>query len=418
MGLGGARFRDIRFQHSAPTRFGQKYRDEIAASPRIAACLNANLVDLTLDADLASVTAAHFRSYDPADPGFAVRARVFCLALGGLENPRMLLNFTRQKPQGIGNDHDLVGRHFCEHPSRIVAEARFSHPQAIEEDSLAPTRAFMLERGTLGFTLKVSWRDRPPDPLLRALKSGVECATPGTRRLAERVLGRPSLCRWGGVEEFLARRWPDSHPTGWVWMATEQALNPDSRMMLGDDTDAFGLRRIRFDWRLTDLDYHTMQTAVLTLGEHFAESDLGRIRIHDWLLAEEPRMPKDGSDSCTATSGTAATTRCAPPAWPTARARGWSTATAGCTAPPTSISAARASSAPRASATPPSPSCSWRCGSATIWRRSAWPARPARGPRRERCVNPLCRRGARAEENVARIPGGAVQSAANIGGAA
>ena len=118
MGLGGARFRDIRFQHSAPTRFGQKYRDEIAASPRIAACLNANLVDLTLDADLASVTAAHFRSYDPADPGFAVRARVFCLALGGLENPRMLLNFTRQRPQGIGNDHDLVGRHFCEHPSR------------------------------------------------------------------------------------------------------------------------------------------------------------------------------------------------------------------------------------------------------------------------------------------------------------
>ena len=62
----------------------------------------------------------------------------------------------------------------------------------------------------------------------------------GTRRLAERVLGRPSLCRWGGVEEFLARRWPDSHPTGWVWMATEQALNPDSRVMLGDDPTPSG----------------------------------------------------------------------------------------------------------------------------------------------------------------------------------
>ena len=158
----GGRFRDIRFQHSPPTRFGQKYRDAIAADPRISACLNANLVDLTLDADLATVSAAHFRSYDPADPGFAVRARVFCLALGGLENPRMLLNFTRQKPQGIGNDHDLVGRFFCEHPSRTVAEARLTHRPEIEVDSLAPTRAFMLATGTLGYTLKVSWRDFPP----------------------------------------------------------------------------------------------------------------------------------------------------------------------------------------------------------------------------------------------------------------
>ena len=113
--------------------------------------------------------------------------------------------------------------------------------------------------------------------------------------MAERLLGRPARCRWGGVEEFLARRWPDSHPTGWVWIATEQALNPDSRVMLGDDRDAFGLRRIRFDWQLTELDYHTMQTAVLALGEHFAEADIGRIRIHDWLLAEDPEMP-DGVD--------------------------------------------------------------------------------------------------------------------------
>ena len=38
------------------------------------------------------------------------------LALGGLENPRALLNFRDQKPNGIGNDNDLVGRYFCEHP--------------------------------------------------------------------------------------------------------------------------------------------------------------------------------------------------------------------------------------------------------------------------------------------------------------
>ena len=288
-------FRSVRFQRSPPTRLGQKYRDEIAAAPRIACCVNANLVDLGLSADLATVTGAHFRSYAPGDPGFTVRARVYALCLGGFENPRMLLNFTGQKPNGIGNDHDLVGRYFCEHPSRVVADAIFNHDQWIEEDNLAPTPEFIRAEGILGFNAKVSWRDYPPDTLAKSLKSGAECATPFTRRLSERLLGRPPRCRWPGVEEFLARRWPDSQPSGWVWMAVEQALNPDSRVTLGEDTDSFGLRRIRFDWRITDLDYHTMRTGILAMGALFAEQDIGRIRIRDWLLAENPQLP-DGTD--------------------------------------------------------------------------------------------------------------------------
>jgi choline dehydrogenase-like flavoprotein len=203
----------------------------------------------------------------------------------------MLLNFNRQKPQGIGNDHGLVGRYFCEHPSRIVADIRYTHRQDIEQSRLVPTPGFLRENGTLDFTLWIEWRDYPPDPLFRALKSGAKCATPALRRLSD-VPGGPIPCRWGGaVEEFLARRYPDSHPTGRAFMVSEQALNPDSRVMLSDQTDDFGLRRIRFDWRLTDLDYHTMQAGVLGLGAYFAENDIGRIRIRDWLLGDDPRLP-------------------------------------------------------------------------------------------------------------------------------
>jgi choline dehydrogenase-like flavoprotein len=207
----------------------------------------------------------------------------------------MLLNFTSQKPNGIGNDRDLVGRYFCEHPSRVVADAIFNHDQWIEEDNLVATPEFIRAEGTLGFNVKVSWRDYPPETLARSLKQGAQCATALTRRLSERLLERPPKCRWPGVEEFFARRWPDSQPSGWVWMAVEQALNPDSRVMLGEDTDSFGLRRIRFDWRITDLDYHTMRTGALAAGALFAEQDIGRIRIRDWLLAENPQLP-DGTD--------------------------------------------------------------------------------------------------------------------------
>jgi choline dehydrogenase-like flavoprotein len=286
------RLRGIQFQHSRPTRFAEKYQGELAADPRITGVLNANLVDLRLAPDLATVAGAVFRSYAPGDPGVTLRARAFVLAMGGMETPRMLLNFADQKPRGIGNDHDLVGRFFCEHPSGDVAHAVLAHPQGIEQDNFAPTEALMAAEGILGFTIKVNWRAFPEEPAWKAGKQMLECATPFTRDVAERSLGRKPFCRTaGGVEEFLARRWPDANPTGVVWMATEQALNPDSRVTLGAEEDRFGLRRLRFSWQLSDLDYHTMRTALTVFGTHLAEQDLGRLRIADWLLAPNPRVP-------------------------------------------------------------------------------------------------------------------------------
>ena len=38
---------------------------------------------------------AVFRSYAPDDPGFTVAAKAYVLCTGGIENPRLLLNFRR-----------------------------------------------------------------------------------------------------------------------------------------------------------------------------------------------------------------------------------------------------------------------------------------------------------------------------------
>ena len=295
----GDRFRNVQFRHSPPafregepTRFGAKYRDEVAAAARIACCLNANLVDLRLDPDLATVTGAVFRSYAAGDPGFTVRARAFCLCMGGLENPRMLLNFRSQKPNGIGNDQDLVGRYFCDHPTHRIAEVLFAHEQAITEYDLAPTLDFMLGEQVLDFVLWVIWRgDRRPIDRAKAFRMAAKCAAPFTERLARHVYGQAPTCHWRGLEEYSVLRDPDRYPTGYVWMQTEQFLNRDSRVGLAEATDAFGLRRIRFDWRLAGIDYHTMQTAMLTLGEHFAEQDIGRLKVRDWLFAANPVPP-------------------------------------------------------------------------------------------------------------------------------
>src|SRR4030066_251465 len=49
-------------------------------------------------------------------PQFHVRAKVFIVAVNGIETPRLLLLSNRIEKAGLGNRHDLVGRFFMEHP--------------------------------------------------------------------------------------------------------------------------------------------------------------------------------------------------------------------------------------------------------------------------------------------------------------
>jgi hypothetical protein len=50
-----------------------------------------------------------------AGNAYTVRARYFVLALGGIENARMLLLSNAIEAAGLGNQHGLVGRYFMEH---------------------------------------------------------------------------------------------------------------------------------------------------------------------------------------------------------------------------------------------------------------------------------------------------------------
>src|SRR6188472_3154894 len=112
------RFRHVVWRMSPPTRFGDKYRDEVIASPRITLGVRATLVDLRLSDDFATVTTGVFRAWGGGlEPPFTVTARAFALCMGGLENARTLLNCRDQVAAGIGNGSDLVGRYFCDRPA-------------------------------------------------------------------------------------------------------------------------------------------------------------------------------------------------------------------------------------------------------------------------------------------------------------
>jgi choline dehydrogenase-like flavoprotein len=253
---------------SPPTRFGPKYKDELAASKLISLCLSANLVDIELDPGLQSVSHLIFRSYKREEP-FAVRARYFIVCCGGIENARILLNANRQVPAGIGNQHDLVGRYFCEHPEVRLGYAVLA-ASPVEHGEYLATDRLLLDRRCLGFRVGL-------EPVQFTHDSGAVC-TPET---FWQRLGR--ALRFGTAECFDTA----------VVAVIMQALNHDSRVRLSDEQDRFGLRQVALDWRLSELDTHTIRTAALEMGRAMAQHGVGRMQLIEWLRDQAAPPPRE-----------------------------------------------------------------------------------------------------------------------------
>ena len=283
---------DIRFRQSTPTRFADKYSAEIQASAKITLIHNAALVDLRLSENGAAVTGAVFRPSRPGGADFGIQARFYSLCLGGLENPRFLLNANSQIPAGIGNQHDLVGRYFCERPTYRIADVLFDD-RVPPSDGFMPTLAAMKHHETLSFNLMLETRG---DSLTRAAARSLACSGDFMEDLAKRVLGHKVDCGRDGFFGALEVRRSGADRIGTLGIILEQELNPDSRVTLGDDLDAFGQRRIVLDWRLTERDVHTMYRAAEFMGRSLAARGYGRLKIHDWLRAEPADIPQMGEE--------------------------------------------------------------------------------------------------------------------------
>jgi choline dehydrogenase-like flavoprotein len=258
-----------RFRFSRPTtRFGEKYHDELAKSDAIRVVLNANLVDFRLDDARRTVNEAVFRSY-AREGTFAIKARAFALCLGGLENPRLLLNMQSQVPAGIGNDNDLVGRYFLEHPhapvGRVVMRKPMTHMLVY-----SPTPDFMRDNRVLNFGVRIGDIDQwNGGDFTGPFELKPPCTVAFDTLLAAEMKHAPAAC--------------PAH-VGDAFVACEQSLDPENRVKLTGEKDRFGLRPIELAWHFSDTDRRTMKTAAMEVAKRMAAADVGRMQIVPWLL--------------------------------------------------------------------------------------------------------------------------------------
>lgn len=279
---------DIRFSRTKSV--AERFREEIEALENLHLFLHANLVDIELDHRLQRVTAGVFRSF-ARDERFRVDAEAYALCLGGLENPRALLNANRQIAAGIGNQHDLVGRFFCEHPHQTAARVILNQPMAWRE-FYALSADFRVEREILNAGLRFT-PDHPELLFGKELGRSLACSAEFVDRLIAAIRGGRADCDRGGLRAYYEQwRNPEILLTARVDVASEQALNPASRVTLSDyRTDDFGLPRLELGWQLSPLDAHTQKTATVAFGRLLAQLNAGRLQLAEWLLEDEVAFP-------------------------------------------------------------------------------------------------------------------------------
>ncbi|HEX6702440.1 MAG TPA: GMC family oxidoreductase [Gaiellaceae bacterium] len=251
--------------------------------------------------------------------GLRVRARAYVLAAGGIENPRLLLL------SGIGNDHDLVGRCFMDHPTvrcrleldpraetalgfydvRLVADEPVLGHLALPEETLRAEG--LLNSGFIA----VPARDRAARAAVaaQALAEGMRARRLPDRPLrtaAEAAAGAGSIAY--GVHRRLARGVPALAPTLRVWPRSrlldthgigaiagwstlrrqarafdlyhifEQAPDPERRVSLGTERDRFGLPVARLHWFIGARELDSANRTEELLRDALARRGLGRLR--------------------------------------------------------------------------------------------------------------------------------------------
>lgn len=241
----------------------------LADATRLQVVLHAEAVQLLTDGSASTVTGVEVACADGRRS--QVKATSVVLAGGGVENARVLLAARDVRPEGLGNEHDLVGRFFMDHwwvdlplgdwgqgrdvalydvlgrqmvdgtpvwaeltlsesllrEQRLPALAVWLMPRPQATASIAAAR--MLAQSIVGRV--------PADPITDLRLAATDILE------APRYLGRRLASRSGTDHEGYS-----------LWVQLEQTPDPENRVRLGPAEDALGRPTAELDLRLGEAD--------------------------------------------------------------------------------------------------------------------------------------------------------------------
>ncbi len=266
---------------------------------------------------------------DSSSERHSVQASTVVLAASAIENARLLLNSRTHSPNGLGNEHDVVGRYLMDHPCAVVAKfeggaisemARMFGFYGLRTPAgsnmymrgLAPTEAVQEADGLLNCAAFMPGERAPDDPwdaVKRILKQQSEnyasdciailkspgLVTKGIGRLAlqnrrfptwlsqfivdQVVRFKPSMA----VEEFLTGGVPHKLTGFSIQVVTEQTPEPENRITLSDRKDRFGVPYPKAKWQVGDLEMRTISRFAEIIRKQFKNARLPPPILEEWV---------------------------------------------------------------------------------------------------------------------------------------
>jgi choline dehydrogenase-like flavoprotein len=326
------------FQFGPKAAFLDEYRQEICNSSNITTYLNANVVEIETDETAQQVT--RVRAACLQGNQFWVTAKIFILATGGVENARLLLMSNKVQKNGLGNQNDVVGRFFMDHPQvrsgllipfdqstfnqtalydlRIVHNVPVMGKFTVAEETLR--REQLLNISAMMFPRIPNYHTQPEllndkefkTPGKNALKAVV--ADLRQKKLPKNLLRNIVTILFDisgllGYRQYLLQRplFPSPVRGGWskltnkdqkffafeVFHQTEQAPHPDNRVTLSDKLDQLGCPQTQLHWYWTATDIASVRKSQGILAAEFARAGVGNLQVE--LNGDLPQISHSSS---------------------------------------------------------------------------------------------------------------------------
>lgn len=317
--------------------FGKAYHQELSRAENVTTYLNANAIDI--ETDETGKTVKRIRVACLSGNKFSITSKQFILAAGGIENPRLLLLSNNIQTAGLGNQNDLVGRFFMDHPRFLAGVINPSSPDVDSGFYEIHKVNNSTIRGYLRLSREVQRKERLAGVHLKLQPVQDESYTKaiGSSDLASfhHLVGKlrreekpeyfgkhlsivmADLMSWkklwinfpllpnsaamarilhskqsnlasivfdylGDIAVYLTYRKilkyiPISHID--LIARIDPAPNPDSRITLSGEKDRLGQKLVKLDWRLSPIDKHSLRRALEIIAVELGRAGLGRLQI-------------------------------------------------------------------------------------------------------------------------------------------
>jgi choline dehydrogenase-like flavoprotein len=303
---------------SCPTDFGARYGQRLRDARNVRVVLHANVTAVNLDESgtrVHGVTARTLRGRE-----FAVTANHFVMAAGGLEAARLLLVSRDVHSNGIGNQHDVVGRYYMCHLAGTMGALTIHRPLSGVWNGYDVSADGIYCRRRIALTAEAQRRERVGNFICRLHHPRI--TDPAHRNailsslyLAKFVIPYEYGKRLHGEERISWAAWLNHlrnvaagplDAAGFAWHMLkdrklakrkfpsiiikpkanlfsldfhgEQQPNPSSRVTLAAATDALGMPRISIDWRYTAGDIETVGRAMSLLARDLRQNGVGDLK--------------------------------------------------------------------------------------------------------------------------------------------